>query len=167
MKTNTKIVIAIVVVLLITIAIGLFGIKTIFNITNKTKDKIVADEFYSKMQEKGFVITDATKQYSEYDYIKQVYIAVPNDLKYQIEFYELVDDNYAIQFFETNKAIFEASKGKSNAQNSLNLKNANKYILKSNGKYNIISRIDNTAIFASENTKYAEEINNIIKELGY
>lgn len=167
MKTSTKIIIAIVIVLLITILGITFTMVTVFNMANQTKDKITAEEFYNKMQAKEYVLTDATQQYYEYDYVKKVYIASKSDFSYQIEFYELSDDSFGKQFFNINKSIIEASKGATNAENSFNFKNGAKYTLKTNGKYGVISRIDNTAIFVNENDEYEEDIKKVLKELGY
>lgn len=62
------------------------------------------------MEQKGYIITDANGQFSEYDYVKQVYVASSKDYSYQIEFYELSDASYATYFYNNNKAIFESLK---------------------------------------------------------
>ena len=82
----------------------------LFSFVIKERTSMTADEFKTFMQEKGFTVSDATSQYSKYDYIKQIYIAVSNNAPYQIEFYELSDNKYARMFYNKNKTIIESSK---------------------------------------------------------
>lgn len=165
MKTSTKIIIAVVIIILIAIIGTLFTFKGILSVATKEKERITAEEFYNTMQGKGYIVVDATEQYAEYDYIKKVYIATPSDYSYKIEFYELTDNNLSLQFYNNNKSLIE------NSQNStrvdLNGVNSNKFAIKSNGRYSTISRIDNTNIFVNEKTEYEEEIKQILQELGY
>lgn len=165
MKTSTKIIIAIIIILLIGAIGALLTLKTIIGVTTQEKEKITSEEFYSKMQEKGYIVVDVTEQYAEYNYIEKVYIATPSDYSYKIEFYELTDNNNSLQFYNNNKSLLENSKNGS--EMDINAKNSNKYVTKSNGKYSTISRIDNTNIYVNEKTEYEEQIKQILQELGY
>jgi len=183
MKTSTKIIIAVVIIILIAIIGTLFTFKGILSVATKEKERITAEEFYNTMQGKGYIVVDATEQFFNkmqekeyiiadaksqflsYDYIEKVYVATPSDYSYKIEFYELTDNNLSLQFYNNNKSLIE------NSQNStrvdLNGVNSNKFAIKSNGRYSTISRIDNTNIFVNEKTEYEEEIKQILQELGY
>jgi len=113
------------------------------------------------MEQKNYIITDATSQFSQYSYVDQVYIAGDNNYNYQIEFYELSDESNAIGFYNNNAANFQARKGKSAAQTNINGKNFSKYTLSSEGKYMVVSRIDNTVIYIDVDSSYKDEVKSI------
>lgn len=162
MKKSNKI--AIIIAIIVVLAIAVF---MVFNSLNKEKESITADNFKISMQSKGFYITDATNQFSNYDYVQQAYIASSNDNSYQIEFYVLSNDSYATSFYNRNKSIFEASKGSSSAQTSVNLKNHSKYTLSSGNKYQVVSRINNTVMYINVASEYKDIVKNILNEIGY
>lgn len=165
MKKSTRNLIIFGVIFILVIIVG--TCYFIYNLVTQEKIKITADEFFSKMQEKEYIIADAKTQFLSYDYIKKVYIATPSDYSYKIEFYEMEDNENAISFFKTNKTIFEEGKTSGYVETNNNLKNAERYTLKNNGKYSIISRIDNTAVYINSDVSYSNEIDKILKEIGY
>ena len=155
-----------IIVLTIVLVIAIiFGV--IFVALNKEKKSITANEFKTIMQEKGYIIQDATNQFSDYSYVEQVYLAVSSDYKYQIEFYVLSDESYATGFYNNNKNIFEASKGNTSSETSASLKNSSKYTLSANNKYSVVSRIDNTLIYLNVDSNYKDTVKDILDELGY
>lgn len=156
----TLIVVAIIVAIAVIVGVLLFSIT-------KEKASITASDFYSTMQQKGYVVQDAKSQFADYDYIKQVYIAANSDYTYKLEFYELEDTSYAVNFYKNNKAIFEESKGNVSAENSIEGKNHAKYTLSSNGQYMVVSRINNTVMFVKVEDAYRDTVKSILKELGY
>ena len=159
------IIIAIVVVLIIASIVALFGI--LFSIFNKEKSSITSDQFVSTMSEKNYAIVNSKNQFIEYDYINQAYIALEPNNNFQIEFYELKDNSYAVQFYNSNVSKFEESKGVASSQSNVNLKNSSKFALSTNGDYMVVSRINNTVIYARVSDKYKNEVDSLLKELGY
>jgi len=131
------------------------------------KVALTPEEFKNKMEFKEFSIQDATSQMSDYDYIEQVYLAISKDSSYQIEFYELSDNDYAMAFFNNNKEIFEDSKSSSTSETSVSIGNNNKYTLTTDGSYKVVSRIDNTVIYVNVYKDYKETVKDILDELGY
>jgi hypothetical protein len=85
-----------------------------------------------------------------------------------MEFYELTDEEYANAFYENNKSIFENSKG-GVVTSSLNLngKNWSKYALSADGKYKVVSRVGNTAIYLNVDNNYKDIVNRLLDEFGY
>ena len=162
MKKSLIIIIAVIILVIIGGGIGI-----ILNNLNRDKTSITATSFKNHMEDKGYILTDANSQFEEYDYIKQVYIAVSNDYGFQIEFYELTDDSYAMNFYNNNKSIFESSKGSDATQTKVGLKNYSKYTLSSNEKYSVVSRIDNTVIYVNVDENYKDTVKDILDELGY
>lgn len=155
------VIIAITSVAIIAIILGLIAFISL----NKEKNSITTSSFYNNMSQKGYYVEDASYQYADYDYVKQIYVAANED--YQIEFYELIDDSYAMRFYNNNKTIFEESQGNGSAETSVGLKNYSKYTLSSNGRYMVVSRIDNTVIYVDADDQYRDDIKNVLKELGY
>ena len=150
------------------IFIGVLLITIIFTMTScGKKTSITSENFKNIMEEKNYIIKDATSQMSNYDYIKQVYIAISNDYTFQIEFYEFSDNDYAISFFNNNKQIFEDSKSQNSVETSVSTDNNAKYTLTDNDKYKVISRIDNTIIYLNVNKDYKTSVKDILDELGY
>ncbi len=154
-------IVAIVAVVLITIG------GVVFTKLNKEKPSIDAQTFKTTMEEKGYQLADAKSQFSEHDYIEKVYLAADSKFSYQIEFYQLVDNDYANKFYITNMTKFENSKSSSSIETTVNGKNYSKYTLLSNGKYMVISAINNTAIYVNVEESHKEEVDNILNELGY
>lgn len=144
------------------------GIAMLFINLNKEKTPISAERFTSSMTQKGYVVQSSKQQFAAYDYIKNSYIAAPQDLSYKIEFYELTNEEYANAFYENNKSIFENSKG-GVVTSSLNLngKNWSKYALSSEGKYKVVSRVGNTAIYLNVDNNYKDIVNKLLDEFGY
>ena len=62
---------------------------------------------------------------------------------------------------------FENSKSRSSIETNVSMKNYSKYTLLSNGKYMVISVINNTAIYVNVEESHKEEVDNILNELGY
>ena len=130
---------------------GVLCFVVLFTLTGcGNKTSITSEDFKSKMESKGYTVQDATSQMSEYDYINQVYIAISSDSTYQIEFYELSDSDYASSFFNNNKKTFEDSKS-----------------LTTNGKFKVVSRIDNTVIYLNVDDDYKSSVKDVLKDLGY
>lgn len=145
--------------------ISIFSIISITGCQNK--NAITTDTFKTKIEDLGYVLQDVKSQFSEYDYIKEAYIAADSNYNYQIEFYILEDEENAKNFYENNKTIFENSKTRNSAYTSVDVKNYAKYTLATNNEYKVVSRIDNTVIFTDSDSKYKDDINKILKKLGY
>lgn len=119
------------------------------------------------MEDQGFTLVDVTHQFSQFDYVKKVYVALSEDGDYQIEFFETEDDSKAIEMFNLNNNKFENNKGYTSAQNEIKGKNYSKFELSSNGKYMVISVINNTGVYLDVDSKYKSEVKDILKDLGY
>lgn len=156
-----------VIIALIAVVVVIAIVGVIFVNLNKEKKSITASSFYTTMSQKGYNVQDANRQFAEYNYIKQAYIAINKDNSYQIEFYELLDDSYATSFYNNNKFIFESSKGNASAETNVGFNNYSKYTLSSNGKYMVVSRINNTVIYVNVDDNYKDTVKDILDELGY
>ncbi len=154
------IIIGIIVVLLV-------GIVLIaFNALNKEKTPISANTFNTTMASKGYVMTNTTSQFSQYEnYMSESYVAQKPG--YQIEFYQLSNEENAISMYNTNKAKFESQKTNSSASATASMNNYSTYSLTTNGKYKYLSRIDNTLVYIDVDESYKDVVKDIMKEIGY
>jgi len=152
-----------IIVVVILIAIG----GTVFVNLNKEKTSISAKDFNDIMEDKDYVIMETTSQFAQYEnYVSESYVAIKDD-DYQIEFYELSNEENAIDMYATNKIRFETSKGNSSAVTNFDFKNYSKYTLTTNGKYKVLSRIDNTLIYIDVDKDYKDIVKDLLKEIGY
>lgn len=130
----------------------------------KDKKAITAEEFTSKMEEKGFEVVDRTAQL-EYIQANQCIVASNDD--YQLYFYVLYSEEDAMMMHQVNKQEFKENKGKLWSESDVNINNYNFYSITSNGMYSVISRVSDTLIYAEESKEKKGEIKSILKELGY
>ncbi len=151
--------------LLIKLFIPIFILTTITGCLNKKA--ITYNEFKNKMESMNYIVQDVKDQFYNYDYINQAYIAINKENTYQIEFYELSNNNYSTSFFNKNKSIFKKSKSAISIETSVDLGNNSKYVLETDGKYKVISRIDNTVVYLDVDDKYKSTVNDLLKKLGY
>ncbi|MBP3920364.1 MAG: hypothetical protein J6D28_02245 [Bacilli bacterium] len=154
MKNYKKIILGL-LTLIITICLTGCGNKT----------KLTAESFKTKMEENNYKVEEATNQFAKYNYVKKVYIALNEN--YQIEYYELENEEKAKTFYNNNKGIFEKSKENGYSQTNGEFGNYAKYTLKTAGKYKVVSRIDNTVIYLNADEQYKKEIKEILKTIGY
>ena len=132
----------------------------------KKKTAKTADEFYTIMTEKKFVIKDSKSQYLSHNEIIRSYVAAPSDLSYQIEFLELDSDSSAKNMFASNQRIFQDTSS-TKVETNVSISNYSKYTLEADGKYKVISRIDKTLVYVDADIKYKDDVNKLLDELGY
>lgn len=157
-----KVLIIIGIILIVIIGIALVA----FNALNKEKIPISADTFNTTMEGKGYIMTDSTSQFAQYgSLMTKSYVAQKSG--YQIEFYELSDEENAISMYNTNKTKFESQKSNASASATASMNNYSTYSLTTNGKYKYLSRIDNTLVYVDVDESYKDIIKDIMKEIGY
>lgn len=128
-----------------------------------SKKPISLEEFTKKLTDKGYEITQITNINT--NSINNLIIAKKDD--HQFEFCIAKDDDNAVYFYNQNKTEFEKYKGSVTTSSSKNIGNVSKYTLTSNGKYRVVSRIGNTVLFLESPIEYKDEIEKILKEIGY
>lgn len=133
-----------------------------------SKKPISSDQFKSFMEKNKFVITDATNQFSSYDFVKKVYVASEKNYSYQIEFFEFAGDANARAAYNANKSNFESFKNSVSKESiKIETNDYSKYQNISNGKYMLTIRAKNIVLFVNASDKYSKEIKSVIKNLGY
>lgn len=138
-----------------------------FSGCGESKKAVTADKFTSILESKGFVVTESSSAYSQYPEITESYIALSPDFKYQIEFLVADSVSNATYLYNTNKNKFELSKGNFAKNKSVEMANYATYSMISNGKYQVVSRIDNTLVYVNVDEQYKDEVQSVLSELGY
>lgn len=135
------------------------------------KTAINTDTFISTADSKEYEVVDILEQYNEIEAIKNATVAFKSEdgenILYQIEFYELDAADSAMLMFNENKDLFESKTSTAVMETTVNLGNFSKYSVISNGKYMVVSRIDNTLVFVDVDKEYKDTINEFLEAIGY
>ncbi len=161
-----KPVIILLVVIAIIVIIGIVGVISLIVTLFMPKDVITAEEFKSVMLEENFEVTDSMDQATTNN-IEEMYIATNPTNDYQIEFYDLISEDYAVTSFENIQYELEMAKESNMFESSVNLPNNSKYTLSGNNEYSVVSRIGDTIIFVSVYEENKAEVSEILEKLGY
>lgn len=147
--------------------LGILIIIIMFFITGcSTKDTMSADAFKNKMEKKGFAVSDQTAiAKGTNSSVEKSYIATKTDMTYAIEYYSF-DGEISAQAFYAQKRDYFAGIG-APINTEVNNGNYSKYANTYNGKYGVISKVSNTAIYVNADNIYEEEIKSILKDIGY
>lgn len=141
-------------------------LSTIFITGCTTKETLEPNQFKIQIEKKGFIVVDQTSAVIHLNAdLNYSYIATTPDERYAIEYYSFNGESGAQAFYAQKHADITATGGQVSTE--LNQGNYQKYTLNHNGKYTIISRISNTVVFVHADKNYMEEINIIVKDVGY
>ena len=131
-----------------------------------TKTALEPNDFVDLIEQNGFKTTNVKEQFSAYSQIQNAFVAQDTGMRYQLEYYQLDTEENAKKFFDGNKDIFEKMKNiKSHGE--VNLGNYQQFTQDTDTAYSLLSRIDNTVIYANVKIEYKDEVKKIIKKLGY
>jgi len=149
------------------IAFVAFIVGIIFLMTTVFSDRepITAQEFRTKMEQKGFEVQDIINDL-EYP-VNIEYALIANKDGKQIEFQQFTYKDNAIEFFTQNKIIFTESRGSRYVENNSRFANYARYTLRANDLFSVVSRIENTVIYLVVADSDRDTVNDILRELGY
>ncbi len=145
--------------------LALMILTSLLSACSLNKEAIDEEDFNRIMINEGFDVVNVVNKYTEYPYFEEAYIAKKEG--YEIQFYELENDSYAKKLYNANKQQMESEKNGTYIDSNVELINFNKYTLDTQGTYTVVSRIDDTIIYLNVNNEYKEEVNAILKKLGY
>jgi len=171
-KRNNRpiLVIGVVILIIVAIIVGIVNaVKNSAGNANTERNALSISRFEAIMEKQGYQLFDSTDQYSDYsEYIKKCSIAIGKYAEYQIEFYELTSNENALALYDENRATFETVATEENpASVDENSDKYSKYVLAVSGRYMVLSRIDNTVVYADVNDDYRAKVENALKVLGY
>lgn len=125
---------------------------------------LTADGFREKMTDAGYEIMDATDQFEDGE-VDTVLIAVAKD--HQIEFYAMSSVAKAETAFAVNRTDFEALGGTGTSSTSRQGVNFDRYTKTTADGYYVVSRIESTFVFVSEEIEDKEAAQEALKLIGY
>ncbi len=136
--------------------------------TSCTKTPSDAESFKKLAESKNYEVYDASSQYSDSVEITECIIAFPSGHDFQIEFYTITDKDNAKKLYQAQSDIMEGVKGSSYSGGVSNGSNYAKRTLTTDGKYLMVTYIENTLIYVPPtDQKYKDEINSFIKDFKY
>jgi uncharacterized protein YpmB len=152
------IILVIIILIIAAFAYGYFSLK---NASEKVA--ITPEEFQTKIEAKGLETADVTDQLN--GQVEKGIIGGNSD--FEIEFYKVAEEDQAIRAYNQNKGDFELEKVSASIETNIEIGNVSKYSLLSNGKFMVISRIQDTFIYVNASDQYKGQIEGILKDLGY
>ena len=147
--------------LLITLILGIVLLTGCVN-----KNKLDPNDFVDLIEQNNYKTTNVIDNFTTYPKIKNAFVAQNEDMTYQLEYYELETKEDAKLFFNSNKEILGKLEG-AKKSTDIEADKYQKYIQSTDTAYSLITRIDNTVIYANVKPEYKDEVNKIIKTLGY
>lgn len=134
--------------------------------TGCTTKKVDGDNFKTYMEKKGFKIYDLNKQYDG-ELVSSAILASNEENGYDIEFLVFKSDDYAKNAFQANRTAFRELKKSDDKEDSVSKEKTSKYYLTTKDTYYVISRKNNTLVYAICDGSYKNDVNKILKDLGY
>ena len=159
-KKAIGIIVAVVIVVVAIVLAAVAGLLVLL----REKESVTAAEFKKMAEEAGYTVVEATEQFSDTKAIEKVYIALADGKAYQIEFYDIDTVENAQGFFANNQANFASSGG--NYVN-VNGRNYAKYSASADGKYKLLSQINDTVIFVNTESEHKDAVQELLDTLGY
>lgn len=132
---------------------------------NKEKVATTIDTFITTAEGNNFTVTDNMETYKNVDYIVDSKIATLDDI--QIEIVKYSDSDSAIKVQNSQIESFALLKNTVAHEEKDKGKNYYRYVLVSNGRYMISSRVDDTLIFSKTLLENKEEVEKVLNSLGY
>lgn len=131
----------------------------------KTKTVNTLEEFERVSTENGFSVENNIRVYAGASYILEAKIAKYDDV--EIEMIKYSDSDYASQVQEQQIESFNLLKSTGAFVEKEKGANYYNYVLVSNNRYMVSTRIDNTLIFAKCMIEDRESVEAVINSLGY
>ena len=154
----------------LSISIALIAILVVMTGCEMSRTAIDAETFKEKAEAADLTVQDSTAQQEGNDIIDEYYIAYKGSAdatEYQIEFVIFSSEDVAKSDYLKHKNDVEALKGSVSSSTSAEIGNYAYYTLTTDGKYYVISRVDNTLVYVETTDEHKSVVSDFIKGLGY
>ena len=164
-KDKTKDII-IIILMLIIIILTIFGIINTWGKIN-VKEKITDKKFVKVVENLKFDTKDIKEEQGKErgKMLKSVTSATKGDLT--IDFYIFKTEKIAKGAFFSGEELFSDVKNISYKKNVERGKNYSRFLVNKDSRYGIVSRIDNTLILVDTTKNNKNEVEKVMKEIGY
>lgn len=132
---------------------------------DKVKVAVTTEQFESVLVNKTFSVDSNMAMYGNADYITDSKKAILNNI--EIEMVTYTDGEYAKKVQESQIESFNLLKNTGAYEEKIKGDNYYRYVLVSNGRYMISTRVDDTLIFCKTLLENKETVEAIYEELGY
>ena len=124
--------------------------------------------FKQLAKEFKFEVYNVTDQYVNAPQIKEATIVAPSGREFQIEFYVITDKDSAKQLYLAQSEVVEGYKDANYSGSSSNGQNYAKRSIVTNGKYLMVSYLENTLVYVPPTDKeYKQTIEDFLKKFNY
>ena len=145
---NNKLVL--VFILLLTISLFITGCET--------KEKISINNIKKEMEKKGYTTAKTINELARVEQAKTGYIFTSKKNKYKIEYYNYQNQENAKKKYDIIYSIYESYGDDKLEDDSSNDENSERYEILTSENYSVISRINNSVIYASVPKKHKTEV---------
>lgn len=130
-----------------------------------SKNNVNLEKFINMAREDGYILKEDKTNYETFNYIKNVYYAINRENAYDIQFIELVNNDYAQKFFLVNKN--DLSQKVTNNSYVRTKENSNYAIfhVETDEEYLLIIRSNNNIIYINADINYINEIEEFLTDL--
>ena len=128
-----------------------------------TKEALNSETFQEALKLKSFTVVDETTSVSDKESIVAYYVATHPQAAYTLNFYVFKNEAAAQSYYVSERDRF----GGQGSYNELTVGNFSKYTQICNGKYGVVSRVGSTVLYANVDSVYRNELNTLLKEIGY
>ncbi len=153
------------------LSLAILGVLMLFTFSACKKEEevrkpISSDSFKLVGESDDYEITDVTESLNNNKGIMKALVARVKN-KYQVEYYTLDDSEVAQKMYDRNKKRFESQKNDNDKAEIVETDNYSEYKLLTRGKYKLLSKIDNTLVYADVDEQYKDSVVEFAKQLGY
>ena len=153
------------------LSLAILGVLMLFTFSACKKEEevrkpISSDSFKLVGESDDYEITDVTESLNNNKGIMEALVARVKN-KYQVEYYTLDDSEVAQKMYDRNKKRFESQKNDNDKAEIVETDNYSEYKLLTKGKYKLLSKIDNTLVYADVDVQDKDSVVEFAKQLGY
>ncbi|GKX55098.1 hypothetical protein SOASR030_12100 [Leminorella grimontii] len=131
------------------------------------KPEITAEQFQTAMEAEGFTMDNSKDSNGKDDVIKRYLIAEKDGVA--VNFLTFSNEAQATRAYSLMQKKYEEEKSASNltSSNKVSMGNYNKYSLRYNDNYALMSQIGSTLIYVGTQADKREWIASVVEKLGY
>ncbi len=138
----------------------------VFLLAGCGSQKALTDKaFFSKMKENGFKVEEDTKGAAEYNEVKTIVLA--SNSEYQIEYYAFEKEEYAINFFNSNREVIAGALEGGNSHMTSSGAHNQTLSVTTFTDYVYLARVQDTCILVLADKEDKNSVEAIMKKLGY
>ncbi len=132
-----------------------------------SKTPITTEAFEQTMTAAGFTVIDVTESTETNGLATRVIVAMNESDGYQIEFWELVDEETGEGVFYNNKSNLDEEHSSKTLSTTVTAGNYNYFAFTADGNFHLVARIANTMLYCEADKAYKDDIVDLVKQLGY